>query len=210
MYNIINNSQGSIGISSVILIIAILLVAATVGSVLTETPEQISEEDIDLLVEDAVNEITSYIQIKSILGKYYTYENSFALQKIILLITPLFHVEYDLSELMIQLQSKDSVIDLYYNHDPIIPAGDLFSDSNWHQDQENVFSCLVTLDKDDSVNQFHTLNDPSDMVYLTINLPQNMYLYKGDIMKISLIAGTGILRTVTIKAPLPTSVIVQL
>ena len=48
------------------------------------------------------------------------------------------------------------------------------------------------------------------MVYLTIDLPQPMYLYKGDSMKISLIAGTGVLRSISIKAPVPINKIVEL
>lgn len=207
---IINDSIGSAGISSIILIIGILLIAATVGSVITETPQDLSGEDINEIVNDVVNEITSYIQIKNILGKYYHYENSYTLQKIMLLITPLFHVDYDLSELKIQLQTKDAIIDLNYNQNALIPSGNLFSDSYWEYDKDNVYGCLVTLDKDESVSQFHTLNDPTDMVYLTINLPKNMYLLKGDKITISLIAGTGAMRSVFIEAPLPMSMIVQL
>ncbi len=210
MYNINNDKTASIGIASVILIVAVLLIAATVGSVLTDTSQDISEEDINILVDDAVKEITSYIQIKSILGKYYPYENTFALQKIMLLITPLFHVNYDLSTLVIQLQTKDMVTDLYYTQQVAVPKGDLFADSNWNQEKGNVFSCLISLDADDSVQQFNILNDPTDMVYLTIDLPQSMYLYKGDSMKISLIAGTGVLRSISIKAPVPINKIVQL
>lgn len=210
MYNINKDTTASIGISSVILLVAILLIAATVGSVITETSQEVSEEDINILVEDAVKEITSYIQIKNILGKYYAFENTYTLQKIMILITPLFHVDYDLSTLVIQLQTKDMVTNLYYTQQAVVPKGDLFADSNWNQEKENVFNCLISLDTDDSVKQYNILNDPTDMVYLTIDLPQSMYLYKGDSMKISLIAGTGILRSISIKAPVPINKIVQL
>jgi len=210
MYDINKNISASIGITSVILIVAILLIAATVGSVITETSQEVSEEDINILVEDAIKEITSYIQIKNILGKYYAFENTYALQKIMILITPLFHVEYDLSTLVVQLQTNDMVTDLYYDQQAVVPKGDLFAESNWHQEKENVYSCLISLDTDDSIQQYNILNDPTDMVYLTIDFPQSMYLYKGDSMKISLIAGSGVLRSISIKAPVPINKIVQL
>jgi archaellin len=162
------------------------------------------------MVEDVVNEITSYIQVKSILGKYYSHEGTYTIQKIIMLVTPLFHINYELSNLIVQFQTKNSIIDLYYDENPITPNGDLFSEKNWINNNNSQYSCFITLDKDESVKQFHVLNDPTDMLYLTINLPKEMYIHKGESAKISLIMGTGIIRTISIQAPIPTSSIVEL
>ena len=210
MFNIINNVEGSIGISTVILIIGILLVAATVGSVITEPPQNLTEEDINQLMDDVVKEISSYIQIKEVIGKFYPSENGLTIQKIILLVTPLCHGDFDLNDMIIQLQSKNAITTLYYNQHAVVARGNLFSEEYWNRDSSEVYSCLVTLDKDFSISQYDTLNEPSDMAYLTLNLPNEMFLQKGDKLTISMIPSSGVMRTIFIEAPLPMSLVVRL
>ncbi len=211
MIRIINNHTGSIGIGAVIMLVCFLIIGATAVSVLTETPQQFTEEDYEQIINDVYSEITGYLQIKEVIGKYYPYNHDQAIKKIILLITPLCHINLDLNDIIIELQTKDSVTTICYNQNPNNSAiNGLFENTYWTQTRENAFGCFVAIDKDQSIIQYHTINDPTDLIYITILLPENMLLYKGDEMTISLIPGSGTLRSITIEAPLPMRSIVRL
>ena len=56
------NGCGSTGITTIILLISFLLIGATVASIITgETEGTTSEEDMDQILNDVLDEITTYI-----------------------------------------------------------------------------------------------------------------------------------------------------
>ena len=61
------NNLGSTGITTIILLISSLLIGATVISVVTSGAggdTTTSEEDMNKIINDVLNEVTTYIQIK--------------------------------------------------------------------------------------------------------------------------------------------------
>jgi len=65
------NNSGSIGITPVILLLAVMLIGVTAISVIsgdTTDGEPFTGVDLEETVEDALNEITTYLSIKDTIG----------------------------------------------------------------------------------------------------------------------------------------------
>ena len=211
MFNLNINNDASAGVAAVLLLITILIIGATASSLMTESPQQVTESDYTEIIDDVYSEITGYVQIKEIIGKYYAHADSYAIKKIILLITPLCTVNIDLNDVFIELQSKNNFKTIYFNNFPTTSKGsDLFENSYWKNISLDAFGCIVALDTDNSISTYNVINDPTDMMYLTILLPEDMVLFKGDKLVLSIVPGSGTIRTVEIIAPLPMQTIVRL
>ncbi len=208
---------GSMAITSAILLIASLLIGVVAFSVLSGSTDGTtgSEQDIielyNQLVDDSIDEISTYIQIQDRIGKYYGEPQHQRLQKIALMIKPLVSINIDISELTIKLcNGKDVMILRCNNKTDMIGAQSLFEHTLWSNLEENNFSFIVTHDKDKSIIDFKTINSNTDMGYIIIKLPEEFYMKKGDTLAISLFPETGITRNIVIEAPLPIKSVVYL
>ena len=205
------NKEGATGIATAILLISFILIAATVASVLTDNSSDISEQDLEKMVDDIVDEISTYIQIKDVMGKFYSIEGESRIQKIAVLIKPLFSVDMDVSELMIKLCNGEQIKMLYYDGQAeFIGTNSLFEHPIWNNMDCDSFSFVVVLDKDKSLVDYNTIDDSTDMTYIIIKLSENFAMKKGNTMTITFLLGKGTTRTIEVKAPLPMKQIVSL
>lgn len=72
------------------------------------------------------------------------------------------------------------------------------------------FGFIVILDKDQSIIDYGTINDNTDMTYIIIKLPNDFTMKKGDTLELTLSPSTGVTKTINLKAPLPIKQIVAL
>ena len=94
-------------------------------------------------------------------------------------------------------------IHIWFGHNNSINSN-IITNQNFHF----LFNTLPAIVIEDTLN--NTLNDNTDMFYITIQLSYEFTMKKGDTMTITLIPSTGITRTISIKAPIPLQDIVSL
>jgi len=198
------------GLTASILIVSLLLIGLTVASVITsETTESFSEQDIEQMTEETINEISTYFLIKDQIGKYSEFNGKQKIEKIALWITPLVTQEIDISQLTIQLNNGESVIFLVYTNNSInLGANSLFDHQIWNDIDGSNFGFISIIDIDGSIVNYDTFNDFSDNAYVVFKLPEFMTLSKHEKIFVTLFPSTGITRTIELKAPLPIKPIV--
>jgi len=193
------------GITMMILLVAILLIAITVSSVMTEQATSTTTDyDIDQMTDEIINEITSYLQIKDQKGKYVDIDGEKRIQKIAILISPLVSQEIDLSQLTIQLDNGEIVRMLEYtNIADKINQQTLFEHNMWDILDGNSYSFITISDLDNSIVEYNILNENSDNAYLIFKLPSDMTLKKYDQLTVTLFPSSGITKIISLKAPMP-------
>ncbi|MBN2603714.1 MAG: hypothetical protein JXA91_06255 [Candidatus Thermoplasmatota archaeon] len=197
--------KGSVGLIAIILLLSALLIGVTAASIISISNNgNFSEENIEKIVDDAVNEITTYIQIKDAIGKYYGEPPNQCIEKIALMITPLISQEIDISCLKIQISNKDNLhFAIYNNKVDNIGSNPLFEHYLWKELSNLSFGLIVINDNDNSLKDFNTFNKNSDVAYIIINLPKEYHMKKGDEIRVTLFPSTGIERSINLLAPLP-------
>jgi len=207
----IQNNEGIAGIALAIILAGIIITAGVAASVILGGSDNGTEEDYEQILNEALDEISTYIQIKDMVGKFYSIDGEKRIQRIALLIKPLFSIDIDVSELTIKLNNGKQISMLYYDGNAnFINVNPLFEHPVWNEQNENNFGFIVILDKDESLVNHSIINENTDMAYITIKLPEDFELKKGDSMQITLFPSTGITRTIEIKAPAPVTSIVNL
>jgi archaellin len=200
--------HASAALPLVLLLLAILFVALTATSMIS-TETSTSQEDLQQYVDDAVNELTSYIKIQNVYGVY-SQDKPYHLTKIAIQATPLFHQEINLSTWLIQLQTKTKLQLYNYNNTAsLLQSNGVFSDSHWNQLLSTHFGILSIQDKDNSLVNHHSFSEPNDIAFFTLSV-QELSITKGDYVTLLLSPGTGVEKTITFNAPLPTRKIVNL
>jgi archaellin len=167
------NNQGANGVATAILLISFILIGATAASVIMSVSVNKPQENYEEILEETIDEISTYIQIKDVLGEYNsaTEEGKYNLateekyiQKIAILIKPLFSIDIDASELMIKLNNGKQIKMLYYNRQAkYISSNSLFEHTLWTTMRSTNFDFIVLLDKDQSIINYGTINDKTDI-----------------------------------------------
>jgi len=204
------NNWGSTGITTIILLMSFLLIGATIASVVRSGTggTTTSEENIDQILNDVLDEITTYIQIKDQIGKYYMDNSVQKIQKIAILVKPLISQDIDISQLTIKLSNGYDVKILNYSGNArFIGTNSLFEHPIWNNITGNSFGFIVTLDSDRSLVDYNTLN--ADMAYIIIKLSEGFSMVKGDSLTVTLFPSSGLARTITLEAPLPIKPVVS-
>ncbi len=205
------NNQGATGIATAILLISFILIGATAASVIMGDSGNNPEENYEEILDEALDEISTYIQIKDALGKYNSTTEEQHIQKIAILIKPLFSIDIDASKLVIKLNNGKQIKMLYYNRQAeFISSNSLFEHPIWTTMTDTDFGFIVILDKDQSIIDYGTINDNTDMTYIIIKLSNDFTMKKGDTLELTLFPSTGITKTINLKAPLPIKQIVAL
>jgi archaellin len=199
------NNQANLGISSVIILISFILISVTAFSVLSnDTTEGTSEEEIQEIIDDTLDEITKYLQITDKIGKFYGPPQQQEIQKIALMVKPIFSNEIDISEITIKITDGNSIKILSYSGvaQPI-DTNHLFEHPIWNDLNENTFGLISTHDKDNSISDYSVLNKNTDMAYIVISLSPDFFMKKGDTLFVQLFLSSGIIKTMSLEAPLP-------
>jgi len=205
------NNRAATGIATVILIASFIIITATAASVLFDDNINVSTEDYENIIKETVDEISTYIQIKEALGKYYQIDENQYIQKIAILIKPLISNNIDISNLMIKINNGNQVKFISYSEkSELIKSSSLFEHPIWDAIQQDNFGFIVTTDKDRSLIDYNTLNSNTDLAYIIIKLPEDFFMISGDTLIINLIPSTGIIKTITVQAPMPMTKVVSL
>lgn len=209
------NKTGSMAITGSIILITTILLGIIAVSVLSSPSDSNSEEDMielyNQIVEESIDEISTYLKITDKLGKYYGEPRHQRIEKIAIMIKPLVTINVDISELTIKICNGNSVKILTFNGiSEKIGSQSLFGHSLWDNIDENKFSFIVTHDKDKSLLEHNTINKNSDMGFIIIKLPKDFYMEKGDNLVVTLFPETGITRTTVLEAPIPIKSVVSL
>jgi len=210
------NKTGSMALTSAIALITAILLGVVAVSVLSDsTTSTNSEQDLvelyDQIVDESVDEISTYIKIPDRLGKYYGEPQKQKIEKIALMIKPLVSIDIDISELTIEICNGEKVRILSFNGETDkIGSQSLFEHYLWDKIKEDCYSFIVTHDKDNSIIDYKTINKNSDMGFIIIKLPSDFQMKKGDVLLVSLFPGTGITRNIALVAPLPIKSVVNL
>lgn len=205
-------SQASTGLLPAILLIVFLLVAATATSVLTmEETITIDEQELNQYINEAITEITTYLQIKDVFGQYSFQDETPRITKIAILISPMFSIQLNLSEIQLSLCDGED-LQVFYSDTKAneIQHYSLFKHPLWNNITNNTFSFISTYDKDNSIVNCNYINDHSDMTYLIVKLSKQFTMKKNDELTITVTPPIGIKKTLFLEAPLPMNTIVSL
>lgn len=198
------DTNGLTGITTPFFLISFILISATAASVIMSDSTSINETDVEDMMDNLVDEITIYIQIKEIIGKYYSVEGEQRIQTIALLIEPLFSTTIDVSSLMVKLDNGKLIKILSYKgNSAYLQSNTLFEHPIWTTLDDDKFSFIIIYDKDNSMEMNHVFNDNSDMVYMIVRLSPEFTMEKGDTIQFTIFSSSSITRTITLEAPLP-------
>jgi len=209
------DNAGTTGITITMLLISSVVMGATIFNVTSnETEGNISENDLaelaQQLTDDTVDEITTYLKTPYILGKYYGSANHQKIEKIVINVESWISKDINMSELTIELYNENSVRILSYSgYAEAVESNDVFEHPIWNSITDYNFGIIVSHDKDNSLVDYDIINDRTDMAFLSIKLPENMAMSKGDIMTVILSPSNGITRTLELEAPLPMKSVVN-
>lgn len=206
------NNQAKIStISAILIIIFIITTITAITVVQSQNYQTTSILNLKSILNNINEEITTYIQIKDQLGKYYNLNNQPQIQKISLLITPLLSKEIKITQLKAEIQSSKNIQILNYNQKPAkYNGGALFEHPVWKNISKNEYSLLVINDRDYSIINHGIMNDQTDIIYLTIKLPEKTYISYGEKINIKLFFPAGISKKITVEPPLPTQPVVNI
>jgi len=196
------NKWGSTGIVSVIILIGVILSAIAAASIITgETQQTTTEENTDKMVNQVIDEITTYIQIKDQIGKFYKTYGEYKIEKIGILIKPLIPQDIDITGLTIKLTNGYDVKILNYSGKAeFIGKNSLFEHDIWDEITYDSYGFIVTVDKDRSLVDYNILN--GDMTYVIIKLDESFSMPQRGSLTVTLFPSSGIVRTTTLEAPM--------
>ena len=184
-----------------ILIVTIIL-SITAVSLINNNTTKITKKDVDKIVDETLQEITTYIQVKDKIGKYYMINGTNKIKEIAILIKPLVTTDIDFSEFSIKISNGENIKFFNYNKDvDTIGSSYLFEHSIWSEIENNEFGILIVTDRDNSILNYDIMND--DNAYILIKLPEQLTLEKNDSLTVTLLPLSGIQKTISLKAPLP-------
>jgi len=198
------------GLITILLLISLILIGITTASVLTDSNSSYTEEtDLDKITNEVIDEISTYIQIKDLKGKFYEIDGVKKIQKIAILISPLVTQEISLSQLIIQLNNGESLSMLTYSSNAkSLDQSSIFENKIWDNIAEKNFGFIGICDLDNSLINYDTINDYSDNVYIVFKLPSDMALAKHEKLIVTLIPSPGLTKIIELEAPLPIKSIV--
>ena len=200
---------GSVGVTMILVLVASVLIGATAASVIMGEADGTSPEDdlaefAEQILDETIDEITTYIQIPERYGKYYGEPRQQKIEKIALEIKSLVSKTIDLSNLTIKLYNGDMILTLFYSgNSEFIGPNSLFEHPLWNTLTEHDFGFIVTHDNDNSIVEYDAITENTDRAYLVIHLPDSMTMQKGETLTVKIVPTAGIIRSIELKAPLP-------
>jgi archaellin len=202
---------GNLGLTAGIILIIVILIAAAAGSVIIQTTQNVSNQDLTRITNDALDEITTYFQIKNVVGKYENIQGQEGIQRIALLIKPLVSLHLDIAKITIMISNGNDLRILSFSGQVApISSYSLFGHPLWESMDEGSFSVISTIDDDNSMTDSHIINKNTDMGFIILDLPATDPLLYGESLEVTLIPSPGNECSVTLEPPLPTSRVVSL
>ena len=197
------------GITTVLLVVLLMVGIMTAASMLDEgSTGTYTEEDYDQMVQEIIDEITTMIDIKDQKCRFYDNDGALKVEKIALLLSPKVSQEIDFSSLSIQLDNGEFVEFLSFSgNSENLDGNTLFEHCIWDQINESSFGFISINDFDDSLVDFNCFNENSDNAYLVFKLSEPMKMKKHQRLTVTLFPSTGLVKRLTLQAPLPTTLV---
>jgi archaellin len=187
-------------VSTLPVLACVMLVGATTSSTLfTDSGDHLTK-DAQQLVNDVLDDLTTYLKIDDVIGKYDQTTGRQRIEKLVLLVKPLFVCTLDIAHMTITLTNDNDVIILIYSNQtvPVSSTSSIFEGTVW-ETPPNTFSLISIIDTDNSLTDYGIMND--DIAYLTIRIPPGFSFNDDDSLTITLIPPTGITRTILLETP---------
>lgn len=174
----------------------------------TETKD--SQEQFQQYLKDALDEISTYLQIENAYGEYSS-SSPPKLTKIAILVSPFFHGTLDISQWVLQIHTPYALhIQTYNRSIANLDSYTVFTHPLWDNLQTNTFGVISIQDLDNSLTKHHVFTDTTDQAFIIILLEESNGILKGEHVTIALTPGSGIKKTIEFTAPLPIRSIVSL
>jgi archaellin len=197
-------------ITIAVLTVSSLMMGATISSVMdTESDSITTENNIEKITSDAIDEISTYLQIRDKKGKFSKINGVQKIEKIAILISPLVSQNIDISRLTIQI-SNGRILKILRNNGIIehLDSNSIFEHPIWDKIDGNNFGFISISDYDKSLISNKLLNDFSDNVYIVIRLPAGMAMKTYDRIVVDLFPATGMATSILLEAPFSMSQII--
>jgi len=191
------NNRGSMGIASMALISTVLVVGAS-SSIMFEDSDELAES-VENLINDTLNEITSYLKIEETFGKYYNSNGERRVERILIFVKQFITSNVNISDLTIKIQNDNDIMMLSYSgYATKVNSSPLFSHEIWDK-TNNSFSVIVNIDTDRSILDYNIMN--KDTCYFVIDLPEQFFMKNKDSLIVSIIPGKGTTSSVILETP---------
>ena len=193
------NNKGNMGISAIPVLISFLIAGATTSSVILKSSDTTSG-DVGQIVNDALEKITTYLEINDAIGKYDVTDGVRSVEKIVLLVKPLVSTNINMSEVMIKISNDNDVLLLSYSGYAVerSSAETIFENKIWDK-TDNAFGLIVLIDTDNSLLTYSVMND--DTAFIAIKLPSGFAMTNDESLTISIIPAQGTTTSVVIETP---------
>ena len=191
------NNWGSTGITTIMLLSGFLMAGVT-SSVMFQNTDDLSS-NVKQMVNDVVDEITTYLKIDDVIGKYYTDNGNRRVERIVILVKQPIKNTINMSDLTIKLCNNEDVILLGYSgHAEEYNSKGVFENQVW-ETTNNAFSLIVVIDTDKSLIDYNIMN--GDIAFIAIKLPDRFTIDGNEAVTVSIIPAKGIVSSVVLEAP---------
>ena len=203
-------SKSLLSFTLILLLLVILVLNVTVSSFIYETTDDITEEDLEDMLSTIYNDISTYVEIEHMYGRYNKTDQGRMITQLAILINPYFSTTISLEEIILETITPQDVQLFYFsNHSSKIASNTLFSHPEWNNTSTTHFSIISIFDRDASIEQYNLLNDHSDRVYILIQLPENLWINNNEHIEINILFSSGNKRSLSLQVPFSTKDIVQ-
>jgi len=191
------NNWGSTGITTIMLLSGFLMAGVT-SSVMFQNTDDLSS-NVKQMVNDVVDEITTYLKIDDVIGKYYTDNGNRRVERVVILVKQPIKNTINMSDLTIKLCNNEDVILLGYSgHAEEHNSKGVFENQVW-ETTNNAFSLIVVIDTDKSLIDYNIMN--GDIAFIAIKLPDRFTIDGNEAVTVSIIPAKGIVSSVVLEAP---------
>ncbi|MFH1013574.1 MAG: archaellin/type IV pilin N-terminal domain-containing protein [Thermoplasmatota archaeon] len=159
--------DAAIGIGTMIIFIAMILIAGIAASVLIQTMDQLQSQAMRT-GQDVIGDVSTGIRINQISGKV----DSSKISNLAIMISPILSMSHvDLSSVIISLSDTNTEVFLSYNPNCYAPSADLglFNSINTSMLQSNEFGLIVIRDTDASCTQYTPTINEEDIIVIMVN-----------------------------------------
>lgn len=191
------NNCGTTGTTTITLL-SFFLMAGVSSSVMFQVTDDLSS-DAKQMANDIVDEITTYLKIDDVIGKYYIDNGVRRVERIVILVRQFIKNTVNISDLTIKICSNDGVLLLGYSgHAEEYNSQTVFEHQVWDT-ADNAFSLIVVTDTDRSLVDHNIMN--GDVIFIAIKLPDGFAIAENRDVTISVIPANGIVSSVVLEVP---------
>jgi len=198
-------------IIGLIIILGMVVITSTANTLIIQTEQDFDEEEVNELLDEIYNDISTYIKIDRAIGIYQTVDNQRILSKIAIQVHSLFSKDIQIKDMVIEISNGDQIkyFSNIYFYDTL-ENHSLFAHPLFNQISEGSFGVISISDKDDSISGQQLINHNSDRFFIIINLTDVMKIKSGDYLSLTLVPSVGTIRTIEITPPFSTKPVVDL